>query len=107
MVKVHIQKSEGDDTVISITLGQLHDIIVAHPSGNITFKIGDELLSIERSQVIEIYNFAKQQLINAKNTVPVRLKDYLIDVSSSKKSTQTEKISSRDERLKNFGHACY
>lgn len=99
LVKVHIQKSEGDDTVISITLGQLHDIIVAHPSGNITFKIGDELLSIERSQVIEIYNFAKQQLINAKNTVPVRLKDYLIDVSSSKKSTQTEKISSRDEEI--------
>ncbi len=26
LVKVHIQKSEGDDTVISITLGQLHDI---------------------------------------------------------------------------------
>ena len=99
LVKVHIQKSEGDDTVISITLGQLHDIIVAHPSGNITFKIGDELLSIERSQVIEIYNFAKQQLINAKNTVPVRLKDYLINVSSSKKSTQTEKISSRDEEI--------
>ena len=78
LVKVHIQKSEGDDTVISITLGQLHDLIVAHPSENITFKIGDELLSIERSQVIEIYNFAKQQLINAKRTIPVHLKDYLI-----------------------------
>lgn len=99
LVKVRIQKSEGDDTVISITLGQLHDLIVAHPSENITFKIGDELLSIERSQVIEIYNFAKQQLINAKNTVPVQLKDYLIDLSASKKSTQTEKISSRDEEI--------
>ena len=99
LVKVHIQKSEGDDTVFFVTLGQLHDAIVAHPSGNITFRIGDELLPIERSKVIEIYNLAKQQLISAKSTVPVRLKEYLIDVSSSKKSAQAEKISSRDEEI--------
>lgn len=99
LVEVHIPKSEGDDTVFFVTLGQLHDAIVAHPSGNITFRIGDELLPIERSKVIEIYTLAKHQLISAKSTVPVRLKEYLIDVSSSKKSTQTEKISSRDEEI--------
>ena len=99
LVKVHIPKSEGDDTVFFVTLGQLHDAIVAHPSGNITFRIRDELLSIERSKVIEIYNLAKQQLINAKSTIPVHLKDYLIDLSASKKSAQTEKISSRDEEI--------
>ena len=54
---------------------------------------------MERSNVIEIYNLAKQQLITAKSTVPVQLKDYLIDLSASKKSTQTEKISSRDEEI--------
>ena len=99
LVEVRIQKSEGDDTVFFVTLGQLHDAIVTHPSGNITFRIGDELLQMERSNVIEIYNLAKQQLITAKSTVPVQLKDYLIDLSASKKSTQTEKISSRDEEI--------
>lgn len=99
LVEVRIPKSEGDDTVFFVTLGQLHDAIVAHPSGNITFRIGDELLQMERSNVIEIYNLAKQQLITAKSTVPVQLKDYLIDLSASKKSTQTEKISSRDEEI--------
>ena len=99
LVEVRIPKSEGDDTVFFVTLGQLHDAIVTHPSGNITFRIGDELLQMERSNVIEIYNLAKQQLITAKSTVPVQLKDYLIDLSASKKSTQTEKISSRDEEI--------
>ena len=99
LVEVRIPKSEGDDTVFFVTLGQLHDAIVAHPSGNITFRIGDELLQMERSNVIEIYNLAKQQLINAKSVIPVQLKDYLIDLSASKKSAQTEKISSRDEEI--------
>lgn len=99
LVEVRIPKSEGDDTAFFVTLGQLHDAIVTHPSGNITFRIGDELLQMERSNVIEIYNLAKQQLITAKSTVPVQLKDYLIDLSASKKSTQTEKISSRDEEI--------
>lgn len=99
LVEVRIPKSEGDDTVFFVTLGQLHDAIVTHPSGNITFRIGDELLQMERSNVIEIYNLAKQQLINAKSVIPVQLKDYLIDLSASKKSAQTEKISSRDEEI--------
>ena len=99
LVEVRIPKSEGDDTVFFVTLGQLHDAIVTYPSGNITFRIGDELLQMERSNVIEIYNLAKQQLINAKSVIPVQLKDYLIDLSASKKSAQTEKISSRDEEI--------
>ena len=33
LVEVRIQKSEGDDTVFFVTLGQLHDAIVTHPSG--------------------------------------------------------------------------
>ena len=99
LVKVSIPKSEGDDTVFFVTLGQLYDAIVSHPSGKITFKIGDELLPIERSKVIEIYNLAKQQLISSKNKIPVQLKNYLIDLSASNKSEQTEKISSRDEEI--------
>ena len=99
LVKISIPKPEGDYTVFFITLGQLHDAIVTHPSGNITFRIGDELLSVERSKIIEYYNSAKQQIISAKSTIPAQLKDYLIDLSSSKKSVQEEKISSRDEEI--------
>ena len=100
LVEVHIPKtSKEEEIVFFVTLGQLRNAIKTHPSGDITFEVGEKLIPIKRSKVIKIYNLAKQQLINAKSTVPVRLKEYLFDLSASKKSTQTEKISSRDEEI--------
>lgn len=100
LVEVHIPKtSKEEEIVFFVTLGQLRNAIKTHPSGDITFEVGEKLIPIKRSKVIKIYNLAKQQLINAKSTVPVRLKEYLFDLSASKKSAQVEKISSRDEEI--------
>ena len=100
LVEVHIPKtSKEEEIVFFVTLGQLRNAIKTHPSGDITFEVGEKLIPIKRSKVIKIYNLAKQQLINAKSTVPVRLKEYLFDLSASKKSAQAEKISSRDEEI--------
>lgn len=99
LVEIRIPTTEERNAIdFNVTLEQLYNAIKTHPSGNITFKVGNERISINRDTVIEIYKQAKKQL-KCQIYIPIRLRDYLISLSNSEQLMKAEKISSRDEEI--------